>query len=60
MTIFADFNPLFHIIAIVRDPLLGKAPDPVQWVVVLAITVVGWTLLIRIMTKFRHRIVYWL
>jgi len=60
MALLADLNPLYHLIAIVRDPLLGRTPAPMQWVVVLAITVVGWTLLIRIMTKLRHRIVYWL
>ena len=60
MVLLADLNPLYHLIAIVRDPLLGKAPAPLQWAVVLLITIVGWTLLIRVMTKFRHRIVYWL
>ena len=60
MGLLADLNPLYHLIVIVRDPLLGKAPALTQWVVVLAITVVGWTLLIWAMTKFRHRIVYWL
>ena len=47
MAILAQFNPLYHLIAIVRDPLLGKAPALSQWVVVLVITVVGWTLTIR-------------
>jgi len=60
VALLADLNPLYHLIAIVRDPMLGIAPAPMQWVVVLAITVVGWTLLIRVMTKFRHRIVYWI
>jgi homopolymeric O-antigen transport system permease protein len=60
MALLADLNPLYHLMAIVRDPLLGKAPSPMQWIVVLAITVVGWAVLVRIMTKFRHRIVYWL
>ena len=60
MALLADLNPLYHLIAIVRDPILGRAPAPMQWVVVLAITVFGWTLLIQVMTKLRHRIVYWL
>ena len=30
----ADYNPLYHLIAIVRDPLMGKAPDTLHWVVV--------------------------
>ena len=60
VALLADLNPLYHLIAIVRDPMLGVAPAPTQWIVVLAITVAGWTLLIRVMTKFRHRIVYWI
>jgi len=60
VALLADLNPLYHLIAIVRDPMLGVAPAPTQWIVVLAITVAGWALLIRVMTKFRHRIVYWI
>jgi len=60
VALLADLNPLYHLIAIVRDPMLGVAPAPMQWIVVLAITVAGWTLLIQVMTKFRHRIVYWI
>jgi ABC-type polysaccharide/polyol phosphate export permease len=59
-SILADFNPLYHLISIVRDPMLGKAPDPMHWIVAGLITVVGWTLTIQMMRKFRHRIVYWL
>jgi len=60
VALLADLNPLYHLIAIVRDPMLGTAPAPMQWVVVLAITFAGWAVLIRVMTKFRHRIVYWI
>ena len=33
-TILADYNPLHHLIAIVREPMMGKAPDTLHWVVV--------------------------
>ena len=56
----ADYNPLYHLIVIVRDPLLGKAPETLHWVVVVALTLLGWALTIHVMGKFRHRIVYWL
>jgi ABC-type polysaccharide/polyol phosphate export permease len=56
----ADYNPLYYLIVIVRDPLLGKAPETLHWVVVAALTLLGWTLTIYVMGKFRHRIVYWL
>ena len=57
---FAQFNPLYHLIAIVREPLLGQAPTLMNWLVVGLITMVGWTVTLQILTKLRHRIVYWL
>jgi ABC-type polysaccharide/polyol phosphate export permease len=60
MTAVAEFNPLYHLIAIVRDPLLGKPPETLHWIVALGITVLGWALTVQVMTRFRHRIVYWL
>jgi ABC-type polysaccharide/polyol phosphate export permease len=56
----AQFNPLYHLIAIVRDPLLGHYPDALHWIAVIGITIVGWALTLIVMSKFRHRIVYWL
>ena len=58
--LLAQFNPLYHLIAIVREPLLGVAPAPLHWLVVGGITIVGWTLAVQTLTRFRHRIVYWL
>jgi ABC-type polysaccharide/polyol phosphate export permease len=59
-SMLADLNPLYHLITIVRDPLIGKTPDAIHWIVVGAIALVGWTFTIQVMSKFRHRIVYWL
>jgi ABC-type polysaccharide/polyol phosphate export permease len=57
---FAQFNPLYHLIAIVREPLLGQAPTLMNWLVVGLITIAGWMVTLQILTKLRHRIVYWL
>jgi ABC-type polysaccharide/polyol phosphate export permease len=53
-------NPLYHILTMVREPLMGKAPAAIHWIVVTAIAVFGWALTIQMMSKLRHRIVYWL
>jgi ABC-type polysaccharide/polyol phosphate export permease len=58
--IIAAFNPLYHLIVVARDPMLGKMPDALDWYVVGLITVFGWLLTIYVISKFRHRIVYWL
>lgn len=60
MATLAQFNPLYHLIAIVREPLLGRAPALLDWLIVIFITLVGWLVTIQVLTKFRRRIVYWL
>ncbi len=56
----ADYNPFTHIIALVREPLLGGTATLNDWLVVLAITVVGWVGAFLFFARFRSRIVYWL
>jgi lipopolysaccharide transport system permease protein len=58
--ILAAINPLYYLVATIREPLLGQAPQVSHWLIVALITIVGWTLTIRMLTKFRQRIVYWL
>jgi ABC-type polysaccharide/polyol phosphate export permease len=58
--VLAQLNPMYHLVAVIREPLLGKAPELSHWLVVGLITVVGWTLTIQMLTKIRQRIVYWL
>ena len=60
MAILVEFNPIYHLIAIVREPLLGKTPALEHWGVALVITVLGWATVAQVMRKFRHRIAYWL
>lgn len=57
--VFVSFNPIFHLIEIVRAPLIGKAPTPETWLAVLIITVGGWTMTYFFFDKFRKRIAYW-
>ena len=56
----ADYNPFTHIIALVREPLLGGTPTLTDWLVVLVIAVLGWAGAFVFFAKFRARIVYWL
>ena len=55
-----DYNPFTHMIAIVRDPLLGGVPTLNDWLVVSAIAVFGWILTFFFFARFRARVVYWL
>jgi ABC-type polysaccharide/polyol phosphate export permease len=58
--LLAELNPLYHLIAVIREPLLGQAPDLSHWVFVVVMAVFGWSLTVLMLTKFRQRIVYWI
>jgi lipopolysaccharide transport system permease protein len=54
-----DFNPLFHLIEIVRAPLLGNVPLSKSYFAVLLITLVNLVVVSLFFTRFRSRIAYW-
>jgi ABC-2 type transport system permease protein len=55
----AEFNPFLHFLEIVRRPLLGQDQLLRHWIVVLAITVVGWALTMVVLRRYRARVSYW-
>jgi ABC-2 type transport system permease protein len=55
----AEFNPLLSFLEIIRAPMLGQPQHLRDWVIVLAITVVGWTLTLLVLRRYRGRISYW-
>ena len=54
-----EFNPLLHFLEIVRQPLLGQDQALRHWIVVLAVTVLGWALTLVVLRRYRARISYW-
>ena len=54
-----DFNPLFHLIDVIRSPLLGHAPSLLSYGVDLAVAIVGWWVTMAIYARFRRRIAFW-
>ncbi|MGY1813431.1 galactan export ABC transporter permease subunit Wzm/RfbD [Blastococcus sp. SYSU D00820] len=55
----AEFNPFLHFVEIIRRPLLGQDQELRYWLVVLAITVVGWVFTMFVMRRYRSRVSYW-
>lgn len=55
----AMLNPLYHYMDMVRDPLIGRTIDPLNWIVVLTCTGVGLLLAILAMRQWRFRVSYW-
>jgi ABC-type polysaccharide/polyol phosphate export permease len=58
--VLAEINPAYHLIELVRQPMLGLAPDPRSWLVAAAVGVVGSTLAVWLLVNKARRIVFWL
>ncbi|MEZ0363497.1 ABC transporter permease [Mycobacterium sp. pUA109] len=54
-----ELNPLLHYLDIVRAPLLGAHQELRHWLVVLALTVIGWVFAAFAMRQYRARVPYW-
>ncbi len=56
----AVYNPLYHVIEVVRAPLLGRAVGLQSWLWVGAMLVTGFALAQVLMNRYRSRVPYWL
>jgi len=57
--VFVDLNPLYHVLDVVRAPLVGRVPDAISYGVMIAMTIGGWWLTYAMLKRFRKRIAYW-
>lgn len=55
-----DMNPFYHMIELVRSPLLGQVPAIHNWVASFIISAIGWPVTFVLFARFRKRIAYWL
>lgn len=55
-----DFNPFYHLMSVIRDPLLGGTGSLLNWGIVSGMAVVGWIVAILFFNRFRSRVTYWL
>jgi ABC-2 type transport system permease protein/lipopolysaccharide transport system permease protein len=54
-----DLNPFFHLLEIVRAPLLGGVPSAKSYLAVLLITLINIAITGVFFSRFRSRISYW-
>lgn len=54
-----DANPLYHMVELVRAPLLGEVPPAASWLIVMLITAGGFALALLAFARYRARIAYW-
>lgn len=57
---FLETNPLFHLMEIVRAPLLGYYPTILNWTVSISLLLFGWWVTLSFYNKYKKRIAYWL
>lgn len=58
--IVAYINPAYHLIDLVRAPMLGQAPSIYSWLVATACAAVGWAAAILLLHRASRRLVFWL
>jgi ABC-type polysaccharide/polyol phosphate export permease len=56
---FVDLNPFYHLLAIVRDPLLGEAPKTESWLFCIGMAIVGLAVTFWLYRRAHARIAYW-
>jgi ABC-type polysaccharide/polyol phosphate export permease len=56
----ATLNPFYAFIEFIRDPLIGKVPSLTSWLIVFAVTLLGFFISFKLFSRYRSRIVYWL
>ncbi|HWD13295.1 MAG TPA: ABC transporter permease [Pseudochrobactrum sp.] len=57
---FINWNPFFHLIELLRAPLLGASPSDLNWGVSVVVAILGWFIAIALFGKYRWRVAYWL
>jgi lipopolysaccharide transport system permease protein len=53
-------NPFYHMLDVMRAPLLGDQPSAQSWIFLTVMLIFGSALTFAFFTKFRRRIAYWL
>lgn len=55
-----DPNPIYHLMQIIRAPLLGQAPTPLNWCVASTLALLGLCFAGMLFGIYKKRIAYWL
>jgi ABC-2 type transport system permease protein len=55
----ADFNPLYHLVMVMRGPLLGTPPSLADWIWAVCTLVIGSLVTLWVYGRNRDRIPYW-
>jgi ABC-type polysaccharide/polyol phosphate export permease len=54
------FNPGAYLLSVVRDPLIGTAPEPLTWIIVTCMAIAGWCFATVFGGRYGRRVPYWM
>tara|TARA_R110002096_G_scaffold34470_9_gene98451 strand:+ start:832 stop:1677 length:846 start_codon:yes stop_codon:yes gene_type:complete len=57
--ILANLNPFYHMVEVVRGPLIGHVPEMTTYIVTISAAVIGLIFSLFILGRSRGRIAYW-
>ena len=57
--VLLDLNPLYHLIDIVRAPLLGQVPALSSYILAVVMGIVGLAFSTIMTSKYKYRVPYW-
>lgn len=55
-----EFNPFYHVIELIREPLLGHAANLQHWTSTVAVILIGFVVWLVSFSMFRARIPFWI
>lgn len=55
-----EFNPFYHLIEVIRAPLLSNSVPIKSWLVCVALSCAGWSVALPIFAKYRSRVAFWI
>lgn len=56
---FITLNPLFHLLEVVRQPLLGQVPGMISFTISMGCLLIGWVIVFLAYMRYRNSIAYW-
>ncbi|MFA6302906.1 MAG: ABC transporter permease [Legionella sp.] len=59
-SILINGNPLYHYLSLIRQPMLGQAPEFISWVIVASIAILGWFITMNVLSKKYKSLIFWL
>ena len=59
-SLLVDPNPVYHLVQLVRAPILGSSPTLMNWSVAIAMAIIGSVVALWFFGKYKKRIAYWL